>query len=284
MSKTRSVSPRLLAADIAAQYGTLSQVEAVALGGSWASGTAEPGSDIDLYAYTTAEIPMEARAALVQARATYAEVDNRFWEPGDEWIEAESGIHVDVMFRSTAWIAEQLDRVLRCHEASIGYSTCLWHNVASSKALYDRNGWFATLQCTAQQPYPEALRCAIIAKNYPILRQTASSYRYQLKHAVAREDWVSVNHRVAALLASYFDILFAVNRTLHPGEKRLVKMAQAQCERLPEGMSQQVAALIGTVGKNPCPVVDRADALLDSLDDLLKAEGLLTTDGHLIDG
>jgi hypothetical protein len=211
-------------------------------------------------------------------------VDNQFWEPGDEWIEAETGIHVDVMFRSTAWIAEQMDRVLHRHEASIGYSTCMWHNVASSQALYDRNGWSATLQRTAQQPYPEALRRAIITKNYPILRQTASSYRYQLKHAVARADWVSVNHRVAALLASYFDILFAVNRTLHPGEKRLVKMAQAQCERLPEGMGQQVTALISAVGKDPCPVLDRADALLDGLDVLLKAEGLMTSDGHLIDG
>ena len=281
MSETISVSPPLVAADIAAQYGTLSQVEAVTLGGSWASGTAEPGSDIDLYVYTTAEIPVQVRAGLVQARAAYAEIDNQFWEPGDEWIEAETEIHVDVMFRSTAWIEEQLDRVLRRHEASVGYSTCLWHNVAFSKALYDRQGWFVTLQHTAQQPYPEGLRRAIIAKNYPILRQTASSYRYQLEHAVAREDWVSVNHRVAAMLASYFDILFALNRTLHPGEKRLVKIAQAQCERLPEGMSQQVTALIKAVCQDPCPVIDKIDALLDSLDDLLKDEGLLTPDGYL---
>jgi hypothetical protein len=29
---------------------------------------------------------------------------------------------------------------------------------------------------------------------------------------------VSLNHRTAALLASYFDVLFALNRVHHPGD------------------------------------------------------------------
>ncbi len=90
----------------------------------------------------------------------------------------------------------------------------------------------------ADIPHPEELRRAIIAKNYPLPRRNLSSYRHQLERIVARNDWVSGHHRVAALLASYFDILFAVNRLLHPGEKRLAAFAEKNCKLVPVGMSR----------------------------------------------
>lgn len=273
MVGTSTESPLVLADAIAGRYGRLPQVEAVALAGSQASGTADRGSDLDLYVYTRAEIPLDVRTSIAMARAEVAEVDNRFWEPGDEWIDAQTEIHVDVMFRTVEWIEDQLDRVLRRYEASVGYSTCLWHNVVSSQVLYDRQGWFQTLQQDAKRPYPEQLRRAIVAKNHPILRRSASSYRVQLERAIARDDMVSVNHRVAALLASYFDILFAVNRMPHPGEKRLVEIALEQCDTVPQGMARQVNELIRSVshGKR---VGEQAEALVEGLDDWLSAEGL----------
>ena len=165
-------SPLTLAHNIAQRYAELPQVEAVALAGSQTSGVADHDSDIDLYVYVNAELPLAARAAIARAHAQHAEVDNQFWELGDECIDATTGIHVDVMFRTREWIEEQLDRVLRRHEASVGYSTCFWYNVLTSRALFDRVGWFERLQQEARQPYPEALRRAIIAKNYPLCGRT----------------------------------------------------------------------------------------------------------------
>ena len=236
---------------------------------------ADQGSDLDIYVYIREEIPVSVRAGIAAARAERAMVDNHFWEPGDEWVEADSGVSIDVMFRDTRWIEEQLDRVLRRHEASVGYSTCFWHNVLSSHVLYDRQGWFGARQQSARQPYPEPLRQAIVAKNHPILERTICSYIHQLERAVAHDDLVSLNHRTAALLASYFDILFAVNRLPHPGEKRLVEFAVQRCAKLPEGMSQQVGELIRAVAHGDRHVIEQAKALVANLDRLLRSEGLI---------
>jgi len=270
-----------LTADVARSYQTLPQVQAVAVAGSLASGIADAGSDIDLYVYVRSEIPVSVRAAIASARSTHTEVDNRFWEFGDEWVEADTGVSVDVILRDVPWIEEQLDRVLRRHEASVGYTTCLWCNVLSSRVLFDRSGWFQALQQLAAQPYPEPLRRAIVAKNHPLLRQTISSYAHQLEKAIGRGDLVSVNHRVAALLASYFDILFALNRLPHPGEKRLVEASLSRCSLVPERLSAQVSALIGAAGQANRDVLAHAHALVDGLDRLLQAEGFLPASPHV---
>jgi hypothetical protein len=57
-------------------------------------------------------------------------------------MDRETGISVDVMFRAAPGIEDQLDRVLRRHGASLGFSTCFWYNVQNSDPLFDRAGWF----------------------------------------------------------------------------------------------------------------------------------------------
>lgn len=263
-----------LAAAIAECYATLPAVTAVALGGSAAEEGGDAWSDVDLYVYCRSDISRRARAAVVIPRAEAAEVDNRFWEPGDEWLE-QDGAHVDVMFRRPDWIEAQLERVLVHHQAAVGYSTCFWHNVLHSRVLFDRDGWYGGLQEQARQPYPEPLRRAVVAKNFPILRQNLSSYCQQIHKALVRDDPVSLNHRIAALLASYFDCLFALNRLPHPGEKRLLAWARRHCPRRPEGLEAQVRGLLRAAAQEEHQVLDRAGELVDGLERLLRSEGLL---------
>ena len=127
-----------------------------------------------------------------------------------------------------------------------------------------------------QRPYPQPLRRAIIAKNHPILRQTLSSYLAQIERALRRGDSVSVQHRVTPLLASYFDVLFAVNELPHPGEKRLLHVATTCCAKTPPDMETHINALLETAARPATlAVVEHIHLLLDSLDSFLATEDLL---------
>ncbi|HUT60775.1 MAG TPA: DUF4037 domain-containing protein [Phycisphaerae bacterium] len=263
-----------LARKIAAAFSPLPSVEAIALGGSWPGGQVNGDSDIDLYVYTPSGIPLPDRQAVVaKLGAVRPELNQTFWDVGDVWHDADTGIEVEAVFWRTSWIESMLDRVLVQRRPSSGYTTSHWYTIRNSLSLYDRNGWFAALQDRSRQPYPESLRRAIIAWNHPVLRKITPSYRNQIDKAVRRKDLVSVNHRLAALLASYFDIVFALNRLLHPGEKRLLELAAERCEKLPANMVAQVERTLQAASAADHAVIDTVDGLIDGLDRLLREEG-----------
>lgn len=259
---------------IAAEFATLPEVIAVVLAGSKGGRHSDESSDIDLCVYAAAEPPEAWRTTLANKFGERASIGNRFWETGDEWISIQTGIIVDIMYRSPDWITDQIDRALIRHQASVGYSTCFVHNVLHSRAYHDPHGWYAALQARTAQPYPDGLRQAIVAKNHPILRGIHSSYLHQIELALARNDHVSVNHRVAALLASYFDILFALNRLPHPGEKRLLVYAMSECRMRPANLQKQLEGVLQAIAPaNNTHLTARVNELLDGLDALLAAEG-----------
>ena len=262
---------------IASAYSALAQVQAVALGGSRA-GPFKPDSlsDVDLYVYHDAEIPISARQLVASGNSTEAVFGNKFWEEGDEWIARVPSLKVDVMFRGVGWIEDEIARVIDRHEAKLGYSTCLLYNVQTCLALYDRDGWLKGFKARASQTYPAALRDAILAKNHPVLRNIHSAYSRQIESAVERSDIVSINHRVTALLASYFDIVIAVNRLAHPGEKRLLEFVRDSCPSKPKRFEENVAGLLAAAPRGGVGVIAVVKALLDGLDDWLRGLGFLS--------
>ena len=268
-----------LATRIAAGFATLPEVEAVALAGSRGRSALGPdaASDIDLYVYTRGRIALDAREGVLQATggASRADLGLDYWGPGDAWVDAATGIHVDVIYFEARWMEAQIERVVIRHEPSLGYSTALWYTVGQSVPLHDARGWFADLQARCGAVYPDELRRRIVAHNHPVLRGVLSSYANQLAKAVQRGDLVSVNHRLAGLLASYFDILFAVNRRLHPGEKRLLEFALRDCPLQPAGMADDVTRILETGTAELGGLPEGVDGLIDRLDALLRDEELL---------
>lgn len=259
---------------LAGLFSDLPEVQAIALGGSLAAGQGAPDSDIDLYVFTQTPISLEARRALAQqAGGERADLGLEFWDAGDEWFDSATGIEVDIVYWDVAWITSQVERSLVHHQAGVGYSTCFWYTIQNCLPLFDRDGSLAKLKALAAGPYPEALQAAVIAKNHALLRNVIPSYFHQLEKAVRRADLVSVNHRLAALLASYFDVIFALNRLPNPGEKRLVQYADSRCRLLPQNMAAGVETVLRASALADNQFMDAVSALLNHLDALLVEQG-----------
>jgi len=264
-----------LAKEVVDAFKELPAVEAIALGGSQAFNSVDECSDIDLYVFSDEKIPFQSRQKIVEnLRVRKSDLNLTFWDLGDEWFDARTGIEVDIIYWDKSWIIEQIDRVLVSQQANVGYTTCLWFTVLNSKIMYDRDGWFAQLQNRCEQPYPEKLRNAIIARNHPVLRNVIPSYYNQIKKAIHRDDYISINHRIAALFASYFDVLFAINCLPNPGEKKVLEHVLTKCSKIPEDFTSQAEAVFKSVTGNCEKLLANLDVLLNSLDNLLIDEGI----------
>ena len=225
-------------------YKSLDGVTAIVLGGSSTAKTSDDRSDFDIYIYTDKEPDVAKRAEIAAKYADYYEVDNHYFETGDVYTLRETGKPIDIMYRSPEWIEDCIKRVWEEGCASMGYTTCFVDNVKNSKILFDKNDWFKNLQKSLDAPYPDKLADNIIKKNFTFLKDAMYSYFDQLASAVKRNDYVSINHRIAAFLASYFDTLFALNRVLNPGEKKLVEFAKNNCKILPDNFEADVNGLV----------------------------------------
>jgi len=264
-----------LTANIVAEFQQIKAVEAIGLGGSLATDTNDRLSDIDLYCLSDKIIPLELRCNIIQKfNPLKLNLNLSFWDPGDDWVDGKTGIEVDMIYWQKSWIEGQINRVLTLYRANIGYSTSFWFTMKNMKVLFDRNGWLKNLQDKCHRPYPAELKKAIIAKNHPLLRDVIPSYYAQIKKAVERDDLVSVNHRITAFLASYFDVLFAINELPNPGEKRVFTNALKNCKKLPTDFKKNIETLLHFKGENNRRFFESIDQLIDSIDYLLRSEGI----------
>jgi hypothetical protein len=254
--------------EIASAFAGIAGVEAVAWCGSTAMEKADFLSDYDLYVYWRTPVALEIRKKIIASRSSEYQLDNTFWEPEDEWIEPD-GLQFNVIYRSCQEAEEEVHRRLVKHVASLGYTTAYCFSLRQSNNLADSNNWLADLQRQTRGPYPDGLFRAILRKNRAVLgRGMQSCYLRQINSAIVRQDPVSVNHRVAAWLASYFDILFAMNGQFHPGEKRLLIHAE-ELEHLPEGALLDVRQLCFFAGGLETSITSHLKKMLERLDEKL---------------
>ncbi len=222
------------------------EVDAIALGGSRSTGVCDEKSDYDIYVYCKGELTNEMKSNAITPHCIEAEIGNHYWELEDNCI-LKNGIAIDIIYRKTEMFADYLKMVVDEGNSFNGYTTCFWHNILNSKVLFDKSGEFTEMQKECTVPYPEKLRKNIIEKNRNLLSGKLPSYDKQIAKASKRGDIVSVHHRTTEFLASYFDIIFALNRLTHPGEKKLVRICKNTCKILPERFEENITALLESI-------------------------------------
>ena len=250
--------------DLFNDLSSLPQVEAIALGGSRAGSCFDESSDYDIYLYCTEPIPEETRREILGKYASYVEYGNHFWELEDNGT-LKNGVDFDLLFRNLDDFTAGISRVVEDFQASNGYTTCMWHNLRTCKIIYDREGRLAETKKRFDVPYPPQLKSNIIHQNMRLLHGNLPSYDGQILKAAKRRDEVSICHRTAAFMESYFDILWALNEKTHPGEKRLVSLCAENCQILPLNFQENIHKLYADLFTSPEKLEVNLAKLVDEL-------------------
>ena len=224
------------------ELATIPEIEAIALGGSRATGKYDEKSDYDVYIYTTGNIDEEVRRNILSKYCKYMEISNTFWELEDD-VTLSDGIDMDIIYRNLNDFDNMLNSiVLECNAWNC-YTTCMWHNLKTCKIIVDKTGNLTKVQQKYNIPYPKQLKANIIANGLNLLSGMLPSFDKQIIKAIERKDLVSVNHRVTEFLATYFDVIFALNEMTHPGEKRMQSICSNECKILPNNFDLNLQRL-----------------------------------------
>ncbi len=254
------------------EFAAHTEIEAIALGGSRAGTDYDEKSDYDLYIYCTDILDEHVRKQILEKYCGSMEIGNSFWELEDD-CTLKDGVDIDILYRNIEDFSRTIRSVVEEHIAYNGYTTCMWHNLLNCRILYDKNGKLNDLQSKYRIPYPDELRNNIIDKNMRLLTGNLPSYDTQIKKAVTRNDAVSINHRTAAFLESYFDIIFALNKLTHPGEKMIVRYLTEKAKILPADFESNLKKLFQNLFTDPDKAVQTLKDMIAALKTVIKNSG-----------
>ena len=175
------------------------------------------------------------------------EIGNHYWEYEDNCV-LNNGIDIDILYRNLDEFCDGVARVVEGFEANNGYTTCMWHNLLTCKIVCDKHGRLQNAKERFSVPYPEELR--------------------------NRNDRVSVVHRTAAFLESYFDVIFALNKQTHPGEKRLMALCRNNCTTLPEHFEENLNRLFDDMLTQSDNLTEDLNTIISELKAVLLRESL----------
>lgn len=248
-------------------------IAAVALGGSYASGTAHPDSDIDLGLYYRDAAPFSidaVRRVANEVNDTPNPTVTDFggwgeWVNGGAWLTVQ-GQRVDFIYRSIERLQHWIDESTRgeweqdyyVHDA-YGFRTYIYlGELRICRPLYDPEDALAALKAQVEA-YPPALKRGLIRTWLPV---SAGSF-YSLRKAAARGDVYMAVGCLTRVVAMLTQVLFALNEIYFVTDKGALERIEAFPLR-PEGYAAAVRDLLGRPGMTRADL-ERAAGRLESL-------------------
>ena len=249
-----------LVADLVGRLRAVPGVAAVALGGSFARGTAKAGSDIDLGLYYRDGQPFEIeaiRAIAAEMNDTPEPVVAGFggwgpWVNGGAWLTI-GGQRVDFLYRSLDRLGATVDACQRGafqtdyeqQPATGFYSYIYLGELDICQPLHDPDGTLAALKARVW-PYPPALRAAVLAR-FGIHAGFALDH---LDKAAASGDVYMAAGCLYRALSAQVQMLYALNGRYFINDKRAIDECAA-FERLPADFAARMSGLLAAPGATP---------------------------------
>lgn len=236
--------------DIFNEYAKFSQVRSIAVGGSRAIKRNDAFSDYDVYVYATETIPIGKRRDLLENYCSSMALDNHYREHEDVCI-MDDGTQVNIVYRELNAFLEGIASVVEECEPLDRCTTSMWHSLLTGRIAYDKGGLLAQARERYSMPYPKKLRDNIISHHMNLIKYGIPSFMAQMEKAMKRKDMININQCAKRFLDSYFDIVFALNEKLHPGEKRLIQICVEECSVLPANFELNIRLLLNSMFKDP---------------------------------
>ena len=239
------------------QYSKIPDVEAIAIGGSISAKNSDESSDIDIYIFSKNDISIKDRENIILPISDNYEIGGEYFGSGDEFWVTDLNKQFDVMYWNMGWFDSIINNTWVKHYPQNGYTTCFLFTLKNFNIIYDKNNWLHNLQKQIDTPYPKKLKNNIIRRNLMLMKEKPfASYYNQIEKAIKRNDINSINHRISAFIASYFDIIFALNEQLHPGEKRLISFVKNNCKIIPNNFEENLEKLFTQPNKDTLMILD----------------------------
>lgn len=230
-------------------------IRAIVLGGSYAQGTHQPASDVDLGLYYVEQAPFaidairEAAAAISREPVVTEFYEWGAWVNGGAWMQTTAG-KVDLLYRNL----DQVRRVMAeaqtgrvtldyLQQPPYGFTSIIYlAETAVCQPLYDPDGLIAGLKQEVAV-YPPLLKAAVIQGNL-------WNVEFTLLHARSFASQSDAYNTVGCLtraLSALTQALFALNETYFISDKRALNAIEGFPLR-PTDYTARVSRILGQAG------------------------------------